>query len=106
MKKYIIRTLSTIILCSLSAISASAKTYHVEHNNLLSWSANYDVNTLGNNIKRVSNIKVNGGPTGSITHKYITYDASNKVTLHFTRRVATLITHPTLSAKLKITNCA
>lgn len=82
MKKYVVRILMTIVLCTFISVPASAKTYHVGHNNLLSWSASYEINTAGNNIKSVSSIKVSGGPTGTISHKYITHEAPNKVTLH------------------------
>ncbi|AKP64694.1 DUF5626 family protein [Levilactobacillus koreensis] len=79
--------------------NADAATLNVVHHSALSWSANYKIETSGDKIKKVSNVKASSR-IGKITRQYVTQDSSNKVTLHITRVVGPATYHVRLSARV------
>lgn len=97
-KKLIIAA-GCFILVMCAELHVNAATYRVSHVSALPWEAKYDVTTHGNRITDVSHVKAKG-LVGSIVKKYVSQPASNKVTLHMTRKVGNVVYRTYLKTKV------
>ncbi|GHP13223.1 hypothetical protein YK48G_06480 [Lentilactobacillus fungorum] len=90
---------TTCLLTMCISIRTHAATYRVSHVSALSWEAKYDVTTHGNTITNVSHVSAHG-LVGSIVKKYVSQPAYNKVTLHMTRKVGSVIYRTSLKTRV------
>ncbi|EHO51708.1 DUF5626 family protein [Lentilactobacillus kisonensis] len=99
--KKLMMAMTIVILTLCATVRIHAATYRVSHVSALSWEARYDVTTRGNQITDVSHVKAKG-IVGSIVKKSLSQPTRNKVTLHMTRKVGSVIYQTQL--KTKVTN--
>lgn len=86
MKKLSIMMFTCMAILFGGVANANAASFHVSHDVPLSWSASFTIVTSGDHIKDVKNVKETAR-MGKITKTYVTHDASNRVTLHISRKI-------------------
>jgi len=99
MKKLLITIFTCMAILFGGVVNANAASFRVSHDVPLSWSAGYTIITSGDHIKDVKNIKATAR-MGKITKTYVTHDASNRVTLHISRKIGIVSYQAGLVAKI------